>query len=101
MCFRFSSTVLGTNALSAFHLYILYWLQTVPAPSDYFVSSWADDPWAGMSYSYMAAGSSGSDYEHLAEPVLNRVMFAGEVRGVLYLSAKRQQSPNFTEALYH
>ncbi|XP_011691505.1 PREDICTED: lysine-specific histone demethylase 1A [Wasmannia auropunctata] len=63
--------------------------QVVPQPRESVVTRWRADPWARGSYSYVAVGSSGSDYDLLAAPVspphlLNqpppqpRVFFAGE-----------------------
>ena len=42
------------------------------------VTRWGDDVFARMSYSYMKVGSEGADYDRIAEPVDNRVLFAGE-----------------------
>lgn len=65
----------------------------VPQPKEAVVTRWRADPWSKGSYSYVAAGSSGSDYEVMATPVaavppqpghqptavnLPRVFFAGE-----------------------
>ena len=33
------------------------------------VSRWRADPWARGSYSYIAAGSSGNDYDLMAQPI--------------------------------
>ena len=33
------------------------------------VSRWRADPWARGSYSYVAAGSSGNDYDLMAQPI--------------------------------
>ncbi|XP_057340669.1 lysine-specific histone demethylase 1A [Microplitis mediator] len=67
--------------------------QVVPQPRESVVTRWRADPWARGSYSYVAVGSSGSDYDLLAAPVappappnhpsgapqpLPRVFFAGE-----------------------
>ncbi|KAL6267918.1 hypothetical protein P5V15_000986 [Pogonomyrmex californicus] len=63
--------------------------QVVPQPRESVVTRWRADPWARGSYSFVAVGSSGSDYDLLAAPVspphlVNqpapqpRVFFAGE-----------------------
>lgn len=63
--------------------------QVVPQPRESVVTRWRADPWARGSYSFVAVGSSGSDYDLLAAPVssphmLNqpppqpRVFFAGK-----------------------
>ncbi|XP_024939022.1 lysine-specific histone demethylase 1A, partial [Cephus cinctus] len=43
--------------------------QVVPQPRESVVSRWRADPWARGSYSFVAVGSSGSDYDLLAAPV--------------------------------
>lgn len=63
----------------------------VPQPKETVVTRWRADPWSRGSYSFVAVGSSGSDYDLLASPVipgtnnnaappqgLARVFFAGE-----------------------
>ncbi|PSN46770.1 Lysine-specific histone demethylase 1A [Blattella germanica] len=42
----------------------------VPQPKETVVTRWRADPWARGSYSFVAVGSSGSDYDILASPVL-------------------------------
>ena len=42
------------------------------------VSDWGRNPYARGSYSYIAVGGSGRDYDELAWPVGPRVFFAGE-----------------------
>ena len=59
----------------------------VPVPSGYIVSRWGVNPFARMSYSYAAVGSSGVEYDTLAEDVGGKIFFAGEVSGSL---GKRQ-----------
>uniref|UniRef100_A0A8B9ND52 Amine oxidase domain-containing protein n=1 Tax=Accipiter nisus TaxID=211598 RepID=A0A8B9ND52_9AVES len=44
-------------------------------PKETVVSRWRADPWARGSYSYVAAGSSGNDYDLMPIP---RLFFAGE-----------------------
>ncbi|XP_015514778.2 lysine-specific histone demethylase 1A [Neodiprion pinetum] len=43
--------------------------QVVPQPRESVVTRWRADPWARGSYSFVAVGSSGSDYDLLAAPV--------------------------------
>jgi polyamine oxidase len=50
----------------------------VPEPSGAIVTHWAADPFSLGSYSYVAAGASLDDYDTLAEPVGERLLFAGE-----------------------
>lgn len=56
----------------------------VPQPKETLVTRWRADPWARGSYSYVAAGSSGNDYDLTATPIsaqqgaLPRLFFAGE-----------------------
>lgn len=63
--------------------------QVVPQPRESVVTRWRADPWARGSYSFVAVGSSGSDYDLLAAPVAPpatpgapppqpRVFFAGK-----------------------
>lgn len=58
--------------------------EKVPNPIYSDVSRWSSDPYAGMSYSFVAVGGSGNDYDLLAKPVtLNPIsspllFFAGE-----------------------
>lgn len=64
----------------------------VPQPKETVVTRWRADPWSRGSYSYVATGSSGNDYDILATPVtppsvipgtgqtaiLPRLFFSGE-----------------------
>lgn len=52
--------------------------RNIPNPESYFITHWASDPFSYGSYSYAATGSSLSDFEALAEPLANRLFFAGE-----------------------
>jgi len=49
-----------------------------PEPAGTLVTRWAADPYARGSYSFLAVGSSPEDQRALAEPVGDRVAFAGE-----------------------
>ncbi|XP_044734274.1 lysine-specific histone demethylase 1A [Chrysoperla carnea] len=42
----------------------------VPQPKETIVTRWRADPWSRGSYSFVAVGSSGSDYDLLASPVV-------------------------------
>ncbi|KAH6938030.1 hypothetical protein HPB50_006516 [Hyalomma asiaticum] len=42
---------------------------SVPQPKETVVTRWRADPWSRGSYSYVATGASGSDYDILATPV--------------------------------
>ena len=50
----------------------------LPRPSGALVTRWAADPFARGSYSFLAVGSSPEDQRALAEPVGDRLGFAGE-----------------------
>lgn len=50
----------------------------VPKPLGHLLSRWGADPYAMMSYSYVAVGGSGGDYDIMAEEVDGRLFFAGE-----------------------
>jgi polyamine oxidase len=49
-----------------------------PEPIGALVTRWAADPYARGSYSFLAVGSSPADLQALAEPVSDRLLFAGE-----------------------
>ena len=53
--------------------------EDVPAPSGHIVSRWGADPFAQMSYSYAAVGSTGEDYDYMAQDMAGKIFFAGEV----------------------
>lgn len=50
----------------------------VPAPAGWLRSTWATDPYSFGSISYLPVGADPGERERLAEPVLDRVFFAGE-----------------------
>lgn len=86
--FRKVSEPLFTNNTSCFFKGI-FGNQVVPQPRESVVTRWRADPWARGSYSFVAVGSSGSDYDLLAAPVAPpatpgapppqpRVFFAGK-----------------------
>jgi len=49
-----------------------------PDPTAATVTRWTADPWARGAYTHIPVGSSGADYDVLAEPVGRRLFFAGE-----------------------
>ncbi|KAL6066055.1 Lysine-specific histone demethylase 1A [Balamuthia mandrillaris] len=51
---------------------------SAPEPVKTVVTRWGSDPFARGSYSYIAVGSSGRDYDLMARPVSRRLFFAGE-----------------------
>lgn len=70
----------------------------VPQPTDYLITSWGKDPHSVGAYSYIPVGASDKDYEMMAQPVNDRIFFAGEattrqypstVHGA-YLSGQRE-----------
>ncbi|BFZ09606.1 hypothetical protein BsWGS_12645 [Bradybaena similaris] len=62
----------------------IFGANAVPQPKETLVSRWRADPYARGSYSYVAAGSSGNDYDLLSSPIAHqvgapaRLFFAGE-----------------------
>lgn len=48
----------------------IYGNTSVPQPKETVVTRWRSDQWARGSYSYVSVGSSGSDYDLLAAPVI-------------------------------
>ena len=50
----------------------------IPEPSSYVITRWNDDPFSKGSYSYLPVGASMKNYQLLAQPVANRLFFAGE-----------------------
>lgn len=61
-------------------------------PKETVVSRWRADPWARGSYSYVAAGSSGNDYDLMAQPITPGPSIPGapQVRNVPAIFQKPQ-----------
>ncbi|KAE9616979.1 putative spermine oxidase transcription regulator Homeodomain-LIKE family [Lupinus albus] len=57
---------------------------TVPDPIQSVCTKWGADPFSFGSYSHVSVGSSGADYDILAENVGNRLFFAGEATSRQY-----------------
>jgi monoamine oxidase len=51
---------------------------TTPDPVSFLVTRWASDPFAMGAYCHIPPGGSGEDLDTLAEPVGDRLFFAGE-----------------------
>ncbi len=58
--------------------------KAVPDPVAALVTRWQADPFAQGAYSYLAKHSSPEDYEALAQPVGDRLFFAGEATSRQY-----------------
>lgn len=52
--------------------------EDIPNPNGYLITRWGSDEFSGGSYSYTAAGATGDDFDILAEPLENKLFFAGE-----------------------
>ncbi|BAF22890.1 lysine-specific histone demethylase 1 homolog 2 [Oryza sativa Japonica Group] len=57
---------------------------TVPDPIQSCCTRWGSDPLCSGSYSHIRVGSSGTDYDILAESVNDRLFFAGEATNRAY-----------------
>jgi monoamine oxidase len=55
-----------------------------PDPEASLITRWSSDPFARGSYSHIPAGSSGADYDLLANPANSRLFFAGEATSRTY-----------------
>jgi polyamine oxidase len=64
----------------------------IPQPLDTLITRWHSDPFSFGSYSYIPVDASGADYDRLADPLLNKVFFAGE--------ATNKQLPGTTQGAY-
>lgn len=50
----------------------------IPQPLDYRITRWAQDPFAFGAYSFLGVNATPKDYDTLAQPVGERLFFAGE-----------------------
>lgn len=57
---------------------------SIPDPDGVVVTRWASDPFSLGAYSSIPPGANGKDYDTLAEPVGDRVFFAGEATSRSY-----------------
>ena len=58
--------------------------EDIPDPDAWLITRWASDPFALGSYSSPGVGSSDQTREMLAEPIANRLFFAGEATELNY-----------------
>ncbi|KAL9651324.1 hypothetical protein ABK040_001276 [Willaertia magna] len=54
------------------------WSLNLPDPKRIIRTNWYNDPFSTGSYSYVRLGSTGEDYDILAESIDNRIYFGGE-----------------------
>ncbi len=57
---------------------------SIPNPNGVLITRWGKDPFTFGSYSYIRPGASGEDYDALAEPIGDRIFFAGEATSRTY-----------------
>ena len=57
---------------------------SVPQPEAILRTNWASDPYSYGSYSFIAVNAKAEDYDSMAEPVNNRIFFAGEATNRSY-----------------
>jgi monoamine oxidase len=60
--------------------------EDIAQPSDYLITRWASDPFSFGSYSYIPKGATGAMRDALAEPIDDKVLFAGEATNLQYPS---------------
>ncbi|HLP87123.1 MAG TPA: FAD-dependent oxidoreductase [Nostocaceae cyanobacterium] len=56
----------------------------IPNPEDWLITRWKTDPFTKGSYSYLPVGASLAEREALAEPIANKLFFAGEATSKSY-----------------
>lgn len=57
----------------------------IPAPTDTLITRWGQDPFSWGSYSHIPPGASPADYQTIAQPIDQRLSFAGEATQSDYL----------------
>ena len=56
----------------------IFGAETVPEPKAFDVTRWSEEEFSRGSYSYVAVGGSGADYDAMARPVGRTLLFCGE-----------------------
>jgi monoamine oxidase len=70
-------------------LRLMFGTSAVLEVQGYQVSRWGSEPYVGMSYSYVAVGSTGEDYDVIADTSHGHIHFAGEVSPYVFPCAIR------------
>lgn len=58
----------------------------IPGPESLITTRWSQDRFSYGSYSYLSVGASTSDYHAMAQPVSDRLFFAGEATSSRFLA---------------
>lgn len=58
----------------------------IPSPTSYLITRWNHDVLSSGSYSYIPVGSSPEDMDNLAQPIMEKVFFAGEATDSRYFA---------------
>jgi monoamine oxidase len=69
---------------SAMHALRAIFGSDIPDPEAWLVTRWGSDPYARGAWPYVAFGSTPDDYDALAEPVADRLFFAGDATSADY-----------------
>lgn len=69
-----------------------YFGENIPTPEQFFITRWLADPFSQGSYSYLGVGATREDRNQLAEPIDDKIYFAGE--------ATHRQHPATTHGAY-
>ena len=86
VCSSMSHAVCEHQLSFLFSLSYYYSVQeTMIKPSRFFVTRWQTDPHASMSYSYIPVGCTADAYDNMADPVNDRLFFAGEVNYAVFV----------------
>lgn len=76
----------GEHVTDAMRVLRIMYGPSIPDPTDHVVTRWSQDPFALGSYSYIPPGATPADRRTLAEPLGDRVFFAGEATSTSFPS---------------